>query len=262
MRYCVLGATGFVGRHLADRLEGLGADVLRLSRPSFDLTRPEVFAAADLDGRVILDCAARIDGPEESVRAVVVDGLAEFLAHLRTRRPGRYVYFSTASTLRPEITAQNAYVRAKQEAEDFVRQIPDARIIRLSFPFGIGENPERLVSRLIRKALAGERLALGNVALPLTPIDFLAQRLPALLEAPGRESNFTDGRLYHLRDVARAIFAALDLPEAWDEDPARTADLSVDDPDIHPGGGALDMVRRMCALAKSAATGKGRAWAP
>ncbi len=255
MRACVLGATGFVGRHLADRLEGQGANVLRLSRPEFDLTRPETFAAADLDGRTILDCAARTDGPPELLREVNVRGLAAFLEHLRTRGPGRYVYFSTASTLRPQLVEQSPYVRAKKEAEDLALQLADAQVVRLSFPFGVGENPQRLVSRLIRKARAGERLTISNVALPLTPISFLAERLPALLASPRRESNFTDGRLYRLADVAATIFTALGLPAAWDTDPAPAPDLSVLDPDIHPGeADALGLVRRMCALAKAVAS--------
>jgi len=254
MRHSIIGATGFVGRALAEHLAELGDDTQRLSRPAFDLRYPETFTAAETSRRCILDCAACISGTEEEIRAVNVDGLALFLNHCDAAPPEQYIYFSTSSTLSEHHVGESAYVRSKRDAEKLVLARPWGRVVRLSFPFGSGENPERLVSRLIRKALAGERLVLGDVVLPLTPIGFLAARLPAILDISRREVNFTDGRLYHLRDVAVAIFAALGLPEAWDDDPKCWADLSVITPDIHPNDiDALDLVRHMCAMARDAA---------
>jgi nucleoside-diphosphate-sugar epimerase len=254
MRHAIIGATGFVGGALARHLEGLGEDIQRLSRPEFDLRHPETFAAADTARSCILDCAACIDGTEEEIRAVNVDGFALFLNHCDAAPPAQYVYFSTSSTLSDRHIGESAYVRSKRDAEKLVLARPWGRVVRLSFPFGIGENPERLVSRLIRKALAGERLVLGDVVLPLTPIGFLAARLPAILDSCQHEVNFTDGRLYHLRDVAESIFTALGLPGAWDDDPECQADLSVIDPSLHPNDiDALELVRGMCVLARDAA---------
>ncbi len=209
--YYILGSSGFVGRHIADHLEISGKKVFRLSRPAFDLSCPKLFASWDFSGAIIVDCITNVDGSRNAVSATVVDMLQNFLNHLLQSSPARYIYFSTSTTLDSDVVETNHYVSCKKRAEEMVRSFPNSQIIRLSFPFGNGENSMRLITRLIEKVLRGGQISVGDVILPLTPIEFLKTRFLDVVKSDSKEVNFTDGKVYKLRNIVEIIAEALKL---------------------------------------------------
>lgn len=249
MRYAVIGSSGLVGQTLADRLEAEGKTVLRYSRPAFDLTKPETYAGLDFSGAILLDCAACIDKSPEEIHAVNVAGLSALLRHCDANPPARYIYFSTSATLSSEHVDANPYVRSKLEAEKLVLAREWSKVIRLTFPFGAGENPNRLITRLIGKALRGERIQVGDVRLPLTPLRFLEEHLDELMHNQKRELNPTDGRTYRLADVVEAIFRGLAKAPNHVMDISNTQDFSAIPQDVFPSAiDALQEIRAMSAL--------------
>jgi GDP-L-fucose synthase len=63
-RVMVTGGAGFLGSHVVDRLEQMGAEVFVPRHAEYDLTRPEAVARAFQDGRpeVVLHLAAQVGG--------------------------------------------------------------------------------------------------------------------------------------------------------------------------------------------------------
>ena len=244
--FYILGASGFVGKHLACALESEGHEVFRLSRPDFDYLRHGSYQKLDFTGTTIVDCITAVDGTPEFIRRTVVGGLSNFIKKPSVKRAKRYVYLSTSATLLPEIIKKNCYVASKFEAEGIVRQMPNAQIVRLTFPFGFGEKSQRLVSRLICMALKGEPIMVGNIVMPLTPIGFLGARFSEVVMNQRREINFTDGKVYKLEQVVKTIFKTMGLNESYSLDMGNFTDFTLAEPHCFDNQiGALDLVRRM-----------------
>jgi nucleoside-diphosphate-sugar epimerase len=245
MRWFVLGASGFVGRHLVLFLESAGYEVVRLSRPDFDYLSPETYSHLDFTGACVVDCVTNVDGPPDEVRETIVGGLEKLLGQPTLKHAHRFVYISTSTTLNPEVVAKNVYVASKREAEGMVRGIPNAQIVRLSFPFGLNENPNRLVTRMMKSAWKGEDLSVGDVKLPLTPLPVFVERLPEIVADGKSEVNFTDGRVYCLADVAEAVIEVLGRGKCVKDDGNR-ANYALAEPDVYGNSvDALHYVREM-----------------
>lgn len=249
MPHAVIGSSGLVGQALADRLEAEGKTVVRHCRPAFDLTKPETYADLDFTGMFLLDCAACVDGSPEEIYAVNVAGLSALLQHCDANPPARYIYFSTSATLSKEHVETNPYVRSKFEGEKLVLARDWGKVIRLTFPFGAGESPNRLVTRLINKALRGESIQVCDVRLPLTPLRLLEENLDDLLRNSKKEQNPTDGKTYLLAAVVDVIFQGLGMAPNYVADPSNTCDFGAIAQDVFPSAiDALQEIRAMAAL--------------
>lgn len=110
-RILVTGATGFVGSHIAERLKGLGHQVVTVARASSsvgfleklgvelvrgDLTDPTVVSQAMKGVDAVVNAAAKVGdwGPVEDYRQVNVGSLALLLEQARKQKP-RFVHISS-----------------------------------------------------------------------------------------------------------------------------------------------------------------------
>lgn len=227
----VLGASGFVGRHVVAKLLSQNFEVVKLNRPQYDLRNPRSLFDLDYDDSIIVDCATLVEGTDADIKSVVLNGPKQFTEFLASKR-ARYIYFSTSTVVNSTICKTNVYVRCKREMEKSILKLNDSTIVRLTFPFGHTESANRLISRLIAKALHGENLIIGDIVLPLTPIMFLMDNLVPLLNSRNEIINFTDGAVYKLYEVAETIYTALDLPFAYVLDHSNAYDFSIPEPDI------------------------------
>lgn len=216
MKYIVLGNHGFIGKNIFNVLKKSNYDVLGLSRDSFDITDSNDYKKYDFSNCIIIDCIASIDDIKNNFK-VNVDSLSNFINYLNQyAKSFKYIYFSTTSTQIDNQVLENSYVKSKYLAEEFIRQhLTDYKIIRLIFPFGIGENPNRLISRLSKKIKNKEQLKISNVTLNLTPIEFLKDKFLSLINDNQFEINFTDGKVYQLIDIVRLLYIKLNKAENY-----------------------------------------------
>lgn len=121
-RIAITGGTGFVGRHLADRLQANGDEVVVLSRRTgFDLARPDPTALARaLDGCASVVHTAGINREigGQTYDAVHVRGTQALVAAARTTGVG---HIGLVSFLRARPDGPTAYHRSKWAAEAIVR---------------------------------------------------------------------------------------------------------------------------------------------
>lgn len=202
-KYIVLGANGFLGSNISAFLHKNNFQAKVLTRTELDLLKPESYDAVDFSNSMIFDCIARIDGSKEEIELTNNRGLVNFLEYLNKEHSNfTYVYFSSLSTLKREIIDKNVYVASKFKAEEFIKNgVADHKIIRLSFPVGQGESPNRLLSRLINKLKKNEALVIDEIKINITPISGLIQWLPELIALKEKEINFTDGQVYSLAEI-------------------------------------------------------------
>jgi len=216
MKYIVLGNNGFIGKNIFTMLKKSNCSVLGLSRNTFDITDNNDYKKYDFSNSIIIDCIASIDDIQNNFK-VNVDSLSNFINYLNEyAKSFKYIYFSTTSTQLDNQVIENSYVKSKYLAEELIRQhLTDYKIIRLIFPFGMGENSNRLISRLSKKIKNKEQLKISNVTLNLTPIEFLKVEFLSLINDNKFEINFTDGKVYQLIDIVRLLYIKLNMAENY-----------------------------------------------
>jgi nucleoside-diphosphate-sugar epimerase len=201
MKGIILGRNGFVGKNLLLHFEKQGWQ--GLARPAFDICHPSTFSSLKLneEDNLIVDCICKTEEP--FVRETNVEGLKNILAYLnREQKPYTYVYFSTYSVLYRDKYPDNVYVQSKYEAEEIVRnECKNFKIARLIHPFGAGENPNRLISRLLGKVFRQEIIQLDRLHLNLTPADCLPEALEKIIQSHRTEINLSTHHIYYLPEI-------------------------------------------------------------
>jgi len=159
MRVAITGGTGFVGRHLAQRLVADGHDVTVVCRPRVQAPRSPglVFAAADIgderalrrafDGaEAVVHCAGiNREIGRQTYRAVHVDGTAAVVAAARTAGVRRLIVLSF---LRARADGPGSYHRSKWAAEEIVRASGlDHTVVKAGVIHGAGDHMLDHVSR-------------------------------------------------------------------------------------------------------------------
>jgi len=199
----VTGASGFVGRHVVRELAGQGYRVVALERATCDLTDRKAVHAF-FEGKsfsVVIHIAARIPGVgDDTLEDMFHQNMVATDNLLQASRPaGYFVYASTLDVygvpqVLPITEASptdpvTAYAITKLAAEKLVQASGAAAgapysILRLSHVYGAGDRPIKLIPKTVKRVAGGH---------------------PP--EVFGDGGDLRD--LVHVRDVARAVSAAL-----------------------------------------------------
>ncbi|GAB3119570.1 NAD-dependent epimerase/dehydratase family protein [Glaciibacter psychrotolerans] len=178
----VVGGTGMIGSHIAERLAARGDQVTVMSRGSAsdrdpamiaglprisgDYTSAE-FPTAQLDGfdSVVFSAGNDIrhvaegDDDAEFWRTVQTEGVPAFAARVKQAGVGRFVQIgSYYHQLHPEWAATNPYVAARKGGDDGARELAGDGFVPITInpPSIVGVIPER-APRHLRKMLAWVR---------------------------------------------------------------------------------------------------------
>jgi NADH dehydrogenase len=181
----VTGASGFVGTHVAERLEADGHEVVRFSRRTGgDVTDPAALESAAQGADAIVHLVAILDGTPERFEAVNAQGPANAVAAAKAAGARRFLHMSALG-----VTAEHApltgYWGSKWKGAQAVTSSGlDWTVFEPSFIFARGGGAFAEFERLVR--------------MPLTPV-------------------IGDGRYRHqpvwAGDVAAAFSRALERPE-------------------------------------------------
>jgi UDP-glucose 4-epimerase len=249
--FLVTGATGFIGRHLVERLSSEGGAVRGLVRPGSPQLLPsnaEPVEAdlGDADGLtraargcdVLFHLAGKAHDPSASAdtfRQVNVEGTRNLLAAATRAGVRRFVFFSSTKAVGEggesqieesvEPRPSTAYGISKLEAERLVEAFGDqtgAHVTILRLPLVYGPGVKGNVRRMIRSVARGSfpppprvmnRRSMTSVTDAVNAAMLSAQS-PA---ARGRAYFVTDGQAYSTREIYDAMREALGLaPVRWE----------------------------------------------
>jgi nucleoside-diphosphate-sugar epimerase/membrane protease YdiL (CAAX protease family) len=196
VKVAVAGGSGFVGRHVVERLQSVGHDVIVLARGRRGTTEGTALVACDvardpLPTEVLRGCDAMVnlvgikrECASQTFEAVHVGATQRLVAACRESGIRRLIHLSVVGS-RPD--QDSAYHETKWRAEEVVRGSGlDFTILRPGIIYGPGDDMVSQLVRIVRFA-------------PLVPV--LGQR-DSLLQP------------VDVRDVAEAAAAALDRPRS------------------------------------------------
>ncbi|CAM5650504.1 NAD(P)-dependent oxidoreductase OS=Streptomyces alboniger OX=132473 GN=CP975_28030 PE=4 SV=1 [Streptomyces alboniger] len=242
MRILVLGSTGYLGGHIAERLHALpGVRLLRAGRapgddPRIDLATctpdglAERLAKAAPDA--VVNCSGAVGGGPLPLAEVNTRGPAVLCAALAAALPAaRLVHLGSAAEYGPtgvgERTPEDAparpvtpYGATKLAGTLAVLESPlDALVLRVTNPVGPGASPAGLPGRLtaeLSRAVAGTphgTVRVGDLSAHRDFVDVrdVAQAVALALALPGRLPrllNVGSGRAAPVRDLAHGLVRA------------------------------------------------------
>ncbi|MFI2615214.1 NAD-dependent epimerase/dehydratase family protein [Streptomyces sp. NPDC018584] len=239
MRILLLGSTGYLGGHVAERLRALpGVRLLRGGRAPVDDHRIDLAtitadALAEQLGRAapdaVINCAGTVTGTALNLAGVNSRGPAVLCEALRTASPGaRLVHLGSAAEYGPrgvgERTTEDAPARptALYGATKLAGTLAvleariDALVLRVTDPVGPGAPPAGLPGRLtaeLSRAVARTphgTVRVGDLSARQDFVDVrdVAQAVALALALPGRLPrllNIGSGRAAPARDLARGL---------------------------------------------------------
>jgi nucleoside-diphosphate-sugar epimerase len=248
-RVLVTGSTGFIGRHLVDRLAGLRAKVYAGTSPDdeYDFAfspsrlppRPLAFDVRDTEAvqravdaatpDIVLSLAAvGVTNPAvDAMLALLVNagGVVNLLEALRGSNVGRVLLVGTSHEYGAREAIEgldpfNAYAASKIAAWAFGRMYWRARglpvvTVRLFQVYGPGQPHQSLISATIRAALSGEDLAMtpGEQERDFVYVQDVVDGMLATAEAAGIEGTSVDlgtGTGHAIRHVVERIWQLTD----------------------------------------------------
>ena len=259
MRIVVTGASGFIGRALCPVLAARGHEVVALERGATgDLTAfadwPRVLTGAD--AVVHLAAIAHRRGVDEDRLRAVNVGVSTALGRAAADAGVRLLFMSTVKVHGEETHAaafcetsafapEDAYGRAKAEAEEALRSMADLKLTVIRPPLVYGPGVKANFLSLLRAVARGWPLPFASIENRRSLIysGNLADAVVRCLEAPqaiGKTYLVSDGSALSTPALCRALGVALGVPArlfsfpvAWIElvAPLRklTRSLEVDD---------------------------------
>ena len=231
MRVVVTGASGFIGRAVVPALRARGHAVVALERAAIG----DIAAVTDwsphlsgADAVVHLAALAHARGVVEAqLRAVNVEA-ALAIGKAAAAAGARMLLMSSAKVLGEEtkdaafdesspLAPQDAYGRAKAEAETALRAVPGLALTVLRPPLVYGPDVKANFLALLRAIAHGWPLPLASIEnrRSLVGVGNLADAVIRCLETPqaaGRTYGVTDGSPLSTPALCRAIGAALGRP--------------------------------------------------
>jgi nucleoside-diphosphate-sugar epimerase len=141
MRVCILGANGFIARHIACEFP----ESILFTRKDVNLLDADSVTGYDFD--VIIHCAARGGSRlEQDDTSVYSDNVNMFMNVYKNCRYKRLIWFSSGAS-----NSQTPYGRAKNDIEKIVENDPKVSVIKIWGCFGPGEPAQRLLATGIRE---------------------------------------------------------------------------------------------------------------
>jgi nucleoside-diphosphate-sugar epimerase len=180
----ITGSSGFIGRHLVDRLERRVSQIPHAIIPEVRINRPNIIYYLAAYGNM-----AHHKSAEKILQANVID-LGHFVSNLMMsgNAPDLFLYVSSSSVMLP---VQTIYSRTKRAAEELLQgsQFPVC-IVRPFSVTGVGEQPEHLIPTLIRSCMEG------------TPVDLVPDSVHDFVDV----EDLVDGMILLAKAKAIGIF--------------------------------------------------------
>ncbi len=203
--YAIRGTHGFIGERLVTRLEGDGHTVINIPRDWVNAPAADVYVGMAAYGN-----SYEQKDPIETYRVNVMENLR--LLQDADEDCRAVVLVSTSSVLIPHQTFYSASKKAMEEmAQLYSREynLPIA-VVRPSTVTGIGEQPHRLIPRLIKSCLYGEEIPFVpqpthdfiDVDDFLTGLIFVADNIR---DYRSKRVNLSSGRSYTNDQVRRMV---------------------------------------------------------
>jgi nucleoside-diphosphate-sugar epimerase len=173
-RVAVLGAEGFVGRHLVRAMsKNTSIEVEPFARSRIELTRPEALNVLSSDIDCIIHAAGLIDGTREDLFSINVKHIEKLAWHCQENSIRSLIYLSTGGvygvgaglvTANSPCKAVGSYAESKLEAERLLRAnfVGCLNILRLFYPYGADQRQPRLLPRLLHAANSGLPINCGE----------------------------------------------------------------------------------------------------
>ncbi|MFT4561404.1 MAG: UDP-glucose 4-epimerase [Gammaproteobacteria bacterium] len=261
MKVVLIGAGGYIGRHLQQGLVHRGHEVLALtsSRPGgidakSGLLSANAISVPDIDVVVHLAQSPWSSGKENPAHVLAVNVLSAVQAAQAGVNVGakRFIYASTGNVYQPSfsplcehdtLTTDNWYSLSKVQAEQALKQFQDSidiHLLRLFGVYGPTQNA-RLVPNLIQRVAASEAVtlmpgnndksgAIGGLRLSLSYINDVVAAFIHVLEHGGPQvMNVATGKAVSIREIVMAVAGALDVSPHFEElSHKRVGDLVAD----------------------------------
>lgn len=85
----------------------------------------------------------------------------------------KYIYISTLDTLNKNVNS--IYKINKLKSEIFSSKFENIKVVRLSYPFGLGQSEDRLVPKIIKKLNHNSEIVINDFLIRLTPIIYITE---------------------------------------------------------------------------------------
>lgn len=260
MRVAVVGAGGFIGRHLIEALTVRADEVVAISSKSADAFDQRTGILVDrppsdrpIDALVYLAQSPHYrEVPAQAPHLWGVNVVSAIKAAEWARRCGAtcIIYASTGNVYEPSFSAHTEagpvrrddwYALSKAHAEEALWLMPDIRAtsVRLFGVYGPGQR-DKLIPNLARTIARDERIHLhghptdrddrDGLRLSLTYVDDVVRALlQVIIGKAGPALNVAGPEVLSIRDIARTIGDRIGVPPVFTTDPEpRACDLVAD----------------------------------
>ena len=255
MRVLVTGATGMLGRGVAQALADRGDHVTVLQRHPAGLGLPEVLtdisdaeavraAVSNQDSVIHMAAKVNVIGPETEYQRVNVEGTWAVVNACMATGVGRLVHVSSPSVAHSgssligrgadpadPIAARGPYARSKAAAELIALGADRGQLavvaIRPHLVWGPGDT--QLVARVVDRArrgrlpLIGSGAALIDTTYVINAVEALVAALDSCIEARGQALVVTNGEPRPIAELLSALCRAAGAPEPTRHVPVRLA---------------------------------------
>jgi nucleoside-diphosphate-sugar epimerase len=242
MRVLVTGASGLLGRGIAQALQGRGDEVTVLQRRTSgldcrevlgDVTDAAVVARATAGQDAVVHCAAKVDvvGQHAEYEAVNVGGTRAVVAACRAAGVPRLVHVSSPSVAHAgralvgvgagpadPVTARGSYARTKAvaELEALDADGDDLAVLAVRPHLVWGPGDTQLVARIVERGRSG-RLALVGTGAALIDTTYIDNAVAAVVAAVDAAAHGTavvvsNGEPRPVAEVVRRVCAAAEVP--------------------------------------------------